>query len=154
MSSPEIRPRNNKPANGPNDKTGSPQTLRVLSDDVASHAAAPSIAMPRAKTELSELLAGDAMLCVRRRASATAMPQNAETPSSVSGVSVRPQAESPAALSGQRSPDGRPDGRDSSPPTPTVDGDLACVIEAWPGLPPNIRAAALAMIRETTTGDA
>ena len=77
MSSPGIRPQNNKPAAGPAGKKGPPQTLRVLSEEGAARAAAPSIAMPRAKTELSELLAGDEMLYVRRRAPAITARQNA-----------------------------------------------------------------------------
>ncbi len=76
MSSPGIRPRNNQPAAG--GKKGSQQTLRVLSADGAARAAPPSIAMPRATTELTELLAGDRLLCVRRRASATASGPNAD----------------------------------------------------------------------------
>ncbi len=122
MSSPGIRPRNNNPAVSPDGKTGA-QTLRVLAEGGAVRAAVPSVVMPRAKTELSELLAGDALLCVRRRASAP---------------SAQP---SPAS-------------RDPSSPVPTVDADLARVSAAWPGLPRNIRAAMLAMIRETTAGEA
>ena len=51
MNSPGIRPRNNKPAAGPDGKNGSQQKLRVLSEDGTARAAVPSIAMPRAKTE-------------------------------------------------------------------------------------------------------
>ena len=124
MSSPGIHPRDNEPAAGPSSKNGAQQKLRVLSGDNAPPTrapgicafacpgapAAPSIAMPQATTELSELLAGDNALCVRR-------PQSS------------------AAPRGERCPD---DG----------DGDLACLIDAWPGLPRNIRAAVLALIRE------
>ena len=43
-----------------------PKALRVLSAD-GSTTVAPSIVMPRAKTELSHLLAGDDAICVRPR---------------------------------------------------------------------------------------
>ena len=132
MNSPVIRPRNNKPAVAPDGKTGPQQALRVMSGDGAARPAAPSIAMPRAKTELSELLAGDDALCVRRRSSATATRQTAEARSDVPDVHAEPQIE--------------------SPPTAAVDGDLTRVIDAWPGLPRNVRAAVLALIRETATG--
>ncbi len=152
MSSPGIRPRprSNKPAAGPIGKAVSQQSLRVLSEDGNARAAVPSIAMPRAKTELSELLAGDNMLCLRRRTPAAAPRPNAEARSGTSGACAEPQAESPAAPQGQQSPDGRR----AAPPAPAVDGDLTCVIDAWPRLPRNIRAAVLAMIRETMAGDA
>ena len=125
MNHPGIRPRNNKPAA----KMGAPQTLRVLSDDAAARAAPASIAMPRSRTELLELLAGDDALCVRRRAAAASAQPNGEVGLGGSGTNAESQAESPAA--------------------PAVDGDLACVIDAWPGLPRYIRAAVLAMIRAT-----
>ena len=130
MSSPGIRPRNNQPAAG-GGKKGPQQALRVLSTDGAARAAAPSIAMPRAKTELTELLAGDHLLCVRRRASATAtrpgMPASARDPQ---------RRESPADILADQS----------------ADADLGQVIDAWPGLPRNVRTAILAMIRETPAG--
>ena len=115
MSSPSTRPLNKKPTADPAGNKGMPPTFRVLSHDSAARVAAPSIAMPRARTELSELLADDDALCVRRRAPATAPRENAEA---------------------------------VSPSAPAVDGDLTYVIEAWPDLSRNIRAAVLALIRE------
>jgi len=132
MNSPGIRPRNNKPAAKPESKAGAQQKLRVLSADGTARAA-PSIAMPRAKTELSEFLANDDLLCVRRRASAISARQNAEAQMGASDPYAELQMESPSA--------------------PAVDGDLAHVIDAWPSLPRNVRAAVLAIIHETTTGD-
>jgi hypothetical protein len=76
--------------------------------------------MPRASTELTEMLAGDALLCVRRRAAAAVVP-------------ARTAAETATA----------------APIAPAADIDLTCVIDAWPDLPRHIRAAILAMIRET-----
>jgi hypothetical protein len=78
MSSPGIRPRNDKSVAAPRGKQGSPQALRVLSADGATRPAAPSVAMPRAKTELTELLAGDKLLCVRRPPPADLSRQQAE----------------------------------------------------------------------------
>ena len=121
MSSPGIRPQNNKPATGPSGKQDSQRELHVISAVGVARAATPSVAMPRAKTELSELLAGDHVLCARRRVSANAMRQNAEARS---GADAEPQA------------------------AQTVDADLACVIDAWPGLSEDVRAAVLALIRE------
>jgi hypothetical protein len=144
MSSPELRPRNNQPAAG--GKKGPQQSLRVLSAEGAARAAAPGIAMPRATTELSVLLAGDPLLCVRRRASAIATGQNDAAPG-LSGADSQPQAESPAALAGQRGPD-------SAPQAHVADKDLDRVIDVWPGLPRNVRAAILAMVHETSAGEA
>ncbi len=146
MSSPGIRPRNKQPVASPGGNKGLQQTLRVLSEDAAARAAAPSIAMPRAKTELSELLAGDKLLCVRRRAPATATRPNADAGSGIPAADAGTQAESPATRSGQGGPD-------SSPRAHLADVDLRRVIDAWPGLPHNVRAAILAMIRETVAGD-
>ena len=128
-----IRPRNNKAAACPIGKTGSPPGLRVLSEDAASRSAPPSIVMPRARTDLVELLAGDSTLCVRRRPVATPTPQNAELRSGTSAAHIESQTESPPAL--------------------TIDGDLVGVIGAWPGLPQSVRAAVLTMIRETPVGE-
>jgi hypothetical protein len=151
MSSPGIRPRNNKPAAAPEGKKGSRQNLRVHAEDGAARAA-PSIAMPRAKTELSELLAGDSLLCVRRRASATATRPKTDAEPGVS-ADGKSQAESPAALAGGHHVPmvGNPD---SSPQACTGDEDLGRVIDAWPGLPRNVRAGILAMIRATTAANA
>jgi len=91
--------------------------LRVHSEEGAAPASAPSIIMPRASTELTELLAGDDLLCVRRRETAPA---------------PRPIPTAEAA----------------------ADADLASLIEAWPNLPRGVRAAILAMIRETMRTDA
>jgi len=141
MNSPGISPPSNKPAANPGSKRESRQPLRVLLEDGAARAAAPSIAMPRAKTELSELLAGDDLLCARWRAPATALRHN---------VAPLPQAESPGAISAQRIADSC----DSSPRSRSLDGGLGRVIEVWPNLPRNVRAAILAMIRETSISDA
>jgi hypothetical protein len=150
MSSPGIRPRNNNPVASPDGEKGLQQTLRVLSADGAARPAAASIAMPRAKTELSELLAGDDLLCVRRRASATTTRPKADAGSGASAADVQTPSESPAALAAKRSADDRA----SSPRGHLADENLARVIDAWPGLPRNVRAAILAMIRETAGGDA
>jgi hypothetical protein len=128
MNSSKTRPQDNKLAASQGGEKGPPQKLRVLSQDGVARAAAPSIAMPRAKTELSDLLAGDKSLCLRRPAA------NATRPSADAKI----QVESPAA-----------------PSTPHIAGeDLTRVIEAWPGLPRNVHAAILAMIRETAAGNA
>ncbi len=134
MSSPAIRPRNHQPSAGPGGAKGSPQKLRVHSEDVAPPAAAPSIAMPRAKTELSELLAADKLLCVRPRPPATAMRADADSGSDGPRADVGAKVES----------------RHAHP----VDMDLSRVVDAWAGLPHNVRAAILAIIRETASGDA
>ena len=147
MSSPGIRPRKNQPAAGPGGNKDSPHTLRMLSADGDVRAAAPSIAMPRAKTELSEILAGDKLLCVRRGAPAAATRGNADAGSSVAGADAGAQAESPATGSGKR-------GSDASPQAHLADADLGLVIHSWSRLPHNARAAILAMIRETAAGDA
>jgi len=70
---------------------------------------------------------------VRRRGSVTATQQNA---------AIQPQAESPGAPSVQRVADIR----DPSPRAQTLDEGLGRVIDAWPGLPRNARAAILAII--------
>jgi hypothetical protein len=150
MSSPGIRPRNNKPATGPGGKHGPQQTLRVLSKDGSARAAGPSIAMPRAKTELSELLAGDELLCVRRRSAAATAQQGGSTGPSGPAAYAGTQAESLAGLSGQRGAGNEV----SSLRSQIADGDLARVIDAWPGLPRNVRAGILAMVRETAAGEA
>ncbi len=131
MSSPGIRPRNNQPA--ASGKKGSQQTLRVLSADGAARAARPSIAMPRAKTELTELLAGDRLLCLRRRASATATGPSAEVGQGTPADNARPNVGSPRAQSD--------------------DADLGRVIDAWSGLPRHVREAVLAMVREAGVGE-
>ena len=96
MSSPGIRPRNNQPA--ASGKKGSQQTLRVLSANGAARAARPSIAMP-ARRELTELLAGDRLLCLRRRASATATGPSAEVGQGTPADNARPNVGSPRAQS-------------------------------------------------------
>ncbi len=120
MNSSKTRPRDNKLAASQAGEKEPPQKLRVLSQDGMARVAAPNIAMPRAKTELSEMLAGDKSLCLRRRAANETRPSDdAKT-------------------------------RSASPADPDIAvEDLTRVIEAWPGLPRNVRAAILAMIRET-----
>ncbi len=71
--------------------------------------------MPRATTELSELLASDPLLCVRRRAESAPAADAASDANPVAG-----------------------------------DADLAHVIQAWPSLPRNIRAAIAALVRDET----
>ncbi len=93
-------------------KAGKP--WRVLSADGTS---APSIAMPRANTDLRQLLTGDLALCVRSRAK-------------VSAVS--------APLDGKVEPlDNKVE---------PLDADLSRVREAWPNLSQGVRTAILALI--------
>ena len=146
MSSPGIRPRNHEPTAASSDKSTSPQKLRVLSEEGA-RVAAPSIVMPRAKTELTEMLAGDKLLCVRPRGSTIATRRNADARSGVSAADAGSHSESPVTNSGQQSPN-------ASLPAYPAGGDLARVVDVWPGLPGSIRAAILAMIRETATDNA
>jgi len=133
MSSPGIRPRDKQSAAVSGGAKVSRQKLRVLAEDGA-RAAPPSVAMPRAKTELTALLAGDKLLCLRRPAT-TATQQNASARAGVSEVDARSPVESPVTNPGPQS------------------DDLAQVIDAWPGLPCNVRAAILALIRETASPD-
>ena len=93
--------------------------------------------MPRAKTDLTDLLVGDKALCVRRPVSTTASRQGQDTMTSHAG--------SPAASAGLEAPG-------STPPGCGTGDDLARVVEAWAGLPASVRAAILAMIRETAGG--
>jgi hypothetical protein len=87
--------------------------------------ARPSVAMPRATTELTQLLANDPLVGIRRRSQATPVPQ-AASESSVAGAEL-----------------------------PTIqDAVLSRVIEAWPSLPRSIRAAISAMVCEETGGPA
>jgi hypothetical protein len=102
--------------------------------------------MPRAKTELSELLAGDKSLCVRRRTPATPTRNNADSGSDASSADAGARTESPAAGSD-------PWGGDSSPRAHLADADLRRVVDVWPRLPHNVRAAILAIVRETAAGD-
>jgi hypothetical protein len=147
MNSPGIRPPTLKPVAAPGGKQGWQQTLRVLREEDITRAAAPSIAMPLAKTELSELLACDDVLRVRRRAPAIATRTNADLGSDACGVEGKSHADSLATFSSQRNPD-------SSAQARMGDEDLGEVADAWPDLPRNVRAGILAMIRATTTGDA
>ena len=141
MSSPGIRLLSNKTVAGPNGKARGPQALRVMSDEGVAPAAAPSVVMPRAKTDLGELLAGDRTLCLRRTSAPA--PQAAEARPVAASDDSGAHAEPAAALAGQETPgDGSP-----SPSAVHVDGDLARVIKAWPGLPCNVRAAVLALVR-------
>jgi hypothetical protein len=123
MSSPGIRSREIKPAASPSRGKGPSQALRLHAEDRA----APSIAMPRAKTGLTEMLAGDELLCVRPPAVA-AVPK--------SGVDASPRPESPAESL-----------RDQ-----TSDADLRRVIDAWPDLGRGVRTAILAIVRDTVAG--
>ena len=86
---------------------------------------AASVLMPRAKTELTELLAGDAVVCVRPQAAFT-IAQQAPAEASVAAASAAVATDAVA------------------------DADLARLIEVWPSLPRNIRAAIAAMVRETS----
>jgi len=131
MSSPGIRPRNKQPAARSGNKSVSPQELRVLAEDSA-RAAAPSVVMPRAKTELTELLAGDKLLCVRRHET-TPTSQTVDVEHGVSDADARSHSESSTASLDPQS------------------DDLARVVDAWPRLPRNLRAAVLAMIRESAS---
>jgi len=126
MNRPELHPRKSDPAAAPRPKPGPRQTLRVLAAEAGSRTAAPSIEMPRAKTELSALLAGDAMICVRRRTPSTAAP-------------VQP-AGAPSAADLSAAPAVHPE---------ATDGELARLVAAWPSLPRNVRAAIVALVGET-----
>jgi len=128
MNSPGTRSRDNKPGN-PSGKRPSKQTLRVLSDDGAMRPA-PSIAMPRAKTELSELLAGDDTLCVRRLGSAAAAQNRTSRPLTSAAASPDCRAKTSSSM---------------------ADEQLAFLIDAWPRLSPNIRAAIWAMVASIVT---
>jgi hypothetical protein len=143
MSSPGIGPRKNKSAAGPEGNKG-PRPLRVLSQDGSARVVAPSIAMPRAKTELSALLVGDDVLCVRKLATAAAERQNADRGSCASGAVAEPPDKLPATPTDRRS-------GESSMPADIADGDLAYVIDAWPGLPRDVRLAILAVVRKAST---
>jgi hypothetical protein len=132
MSSPGNHPRNNKPQNskpqnskpaGPSGVKAARQPLRVHNEDGTPSSAAPSILMPRANTELTEMMAGDALLCVRPRAKPTPQPAAAASP----------------AVEASR--------------MESTDGDLSGVVEAWPDLPRNVRAAIVAMVRPVRTGE-
>ncbi len=146
MNSPGVRPRTLRPAAAPGGK-GLPQTLRVLPEEGATRAAAPSVAMPRPNAEFSEVLVCDDLLRVGRRASATAIRTNADTGSDACGVAGKSHADSAAVLSNQGSPGSPAQAR-------TGDEDLGQVTEAWPGLPRNVRAGILAIIRATISADA
>jgi hypothetical protein len=122
--SPGTRPQSKTPAAGPDGKKSRQQPLRVHDAEGTASTTAPSITMPRANTELTELLAGDALLCVRRRPAPAAPLPNSTAQGSAES---QPLAQ--------------------SQPAPNADADLAAVIDAWPGLPRNVRAAILAMIR-------
>ncbi len=142
MSNPANHPRNHQPAAGPGRKKGSPRPLRVLSEEGALPTSMPSIAMPRAKTDLSQLLAGDKLLCVGRRPPAIATRSSAGPGMDQSAAYAAAQVESPQALTGQPSSDSSPRGR-------LADADLEQVIDAWPSLPHHIRTGIMAMIRAT-----
>jgi hypothetical protein len=147
MNSPGIRPPTLKTVAAQGGKQGWRQTLRVLPEEDTTRTAAPSIAMPLAKTELSELLACDDVLRVRRRAPATSIRTNADVVSDVCGVEGQSHGDSLAMFPGQPNPELSSQAR-------TDDDDLGQVIDAWPGLPRAVRAGILAMVRATTTGDA
>jgi hypothetical protein len=150
MNSPGIRPPTLKRVAAPGGREVFQQTLRVMPEEDATPAAAPSVAMPLATTEFSELLVCDYVLRARPRASVTATRTNADVGSDARGVEGKSHADSAdslATFSSQPNPD-------SSARARTDDEDLDQVIDAWPGLPRNVRAGILAMIRATTTGDA
>jgi hypothetical protein len=120
---PRIR---SKATAAPEDKPG----LRAKSDGAprgtVPFSAPPSVVMPRAKTELAELLADDPLLCVRRLSAARSTQE-------FSTGGQQPLTQTQAAS------DARP---------PVEDADLARVIEVWPALPRSIRAAIVALVRE------
>jgi hypothetical protein len=147
MNSPGIRPPTLKTLAASGGKQGWQQTLRVLPEEDATRAAAPSIAMPLANTEFSEMLGCDDVLRARRRTPATMARMNADAGSDTCGVEVKSHADSLATFSSQRNPD-------LSSHSHMGDEDLAQVTDAWPGLPRNVRAGILALIHATTTGDA
>jgi hypothetical protein len=87
--------------------------------------AVPSVAMPQPVTELSELLAGDATLCIRRSVKAC----RAEVLHSGEASAARPIL---AAIPCDDDPQFGP--------------ELARVVEVWPSLPRNAQRAVLAVI--------
>lgn len=145
MNSPGIHPPH-RPAVAPDDTQGFRQTLRVLPDEDAASAAAASIAMPRPKTELSEVLAGDDVLSAWRRAPATTAQTSHKTAPDAPNMEDKSHTGSLATFSS-------PPPLGSSKQTRHDDEDIDQVIDAWPRIPRNIRAGILAMIHATTTGD-
>jgi hypothetical protein len=108
-----------------------PRRLRVLAAE-GSGRAAPSVAMPRSNTELTDLLAGDRFVCVRRSSAVSSSRADSAPWSS----EQRELAASNSAASA------------------THDPEMAGLIAAWPSLPETIRAVILATVREATAGDA
>lgn len=97
---------------------GGGAALRLTHPTALSHpTAARTAAMPIAMTELSELLAGDDTICVRRPPVAVAPSESrdAETPESASA-------------------------------SDNADPQLARVVQAWPRLPGGIQSAIVAMV--------
>lgn len=147
MNSTGIHPPTHEPVAASVGRQGFQQTLRVRKEEDATRCAAPSIAMPLADTELSELLAHDDGLCMRRRTPPTAIRTNKAAGSSACDVEDKPQADLPAALSSHR-------GSGSLAQARMDDEELGQVIDAWPDLPRNVRAGVLALIRATNSDDA
>ena len=150
MSSPGIRPQNNKPAAGPAGKKGPPQTLRRAlggrrrTDHGAEHCHAPG-------KDRTLGTAGRRRLAVR---AAARISNHRATERKSRIVRARRGCATPGRIGGRaRRTSGARRAR-SSPRAQAAGGGLAAVIAAWPALPRNIRAAILAMIRETSPGDA
>jgi hypothetical protein len=149
MSSPEIGVQRNKSAAGPAGKKGSPQKLRVLSEFSAPRTTSANITMPQAKTELSELLSGDELLCVRPRRPVAAERQ-AVAGSAPSVLCANPELQAAHRESTAEEPNRAAQAPD--PPADTTNDDLAGLISLWPRLPHDVRAAVLAMVHESPTG--
>ena len=101
---------------------GPAKAARPLRVHSAEGSAMPSIAMPRARTELTAILAGDHTLCLRPRG------QRATAPVENAVEAGAEQAEKPSAVD------------------PGVPRDLRRVCEAWPRLSQGVRTAIHAMI--------
>jgi hypothetical protein len=125
MNSPGSLSCSAEPAAAPVDR-GPRHELRVHGE--RGHSAAPTAAMPRAKTDLAELLAGDKVLCVQRRSDRLA-----------------------AAHAAASAPLSANDTISSVPAA--VDADLARLNAAWPALPADVRAAIAALAGQTTAGE-
>jgi hypothetical protein len=160
------------PAPRPVRAPGAQRTWRVWDTDGATHGAAPalsadpddapastvsrpSIGMPAAITELSEILAGDTTLCIKRTAVRPSV-DGGTTKSASKGLPppamVLPAADASVEAVAELS-NASPGKSARASPGPgrcrEIDSRLARVIDAWSELPQPIRAAILGMIEAT-----
>ena len=147
MNSPRFRTHVVKLPAAPSGNQGVHQTSRSLPEKGAARAATRSVAMPLAKVDFSESLGCGGLFAAGRPAPATEMRKNAGAAAVASGLEGKFHVDSPARPSSQQNPDL------SSRAHPS-DEDLGQVIDAWSGLPRNVRAGILAMIRATNAGNA